>query len=241
MLTILFTSKNQRLGDLLAGTIVLRERTGAGRSVPATFMVPPGYEAYASTLDVSGLSAADYGAVRAFLLRANSLQPAQRYDLARQIATPLLGRLRHTPPPWVSPEALLMCVAALYQDRQRRLDPVAPVGWEGQTGWLPPATPPAARAWPPPAAPVPVPVSAESPAPAPAPVSAAPRPRPRRNRTGSSPRRDRYLDRIGAMSSTRFRKTRPGRRGLVVSTKVENDAHTAPRLSVKVSNPPGES
>jgi uncharacterized RDD family membrane protein YckC len=150
ILTTLFTSKNQRLGDLLAGTIVLRERTGAAQSVPATFYVPPGYESYAATLDVTGLSGADYEAVRAFLLRAASLQPVQRYDLARQIATSLLPRLRHTPPPWVSPEALLICVAAVYQYRQRRLEPVTPAAW----GWT--ANPPE-YARPPVASPVPVP------------------------------------------------------------------------------------
>jgi uncharacterized RDD family membrane protein YckC len=172
VLTILFTSKRQRLGDLLAGTIVLRERTGAGQSIPANFMVPPGFEAYAATLDVSGLSAMDYGAVRAFLLRAPSLQPAPRYELARQIATPLLGRLRHTPPPGVSPEALLICVAAVYQYRQRRLDPAgwgnqyglaptyssastygsAPTGWGDQQGWTPAPAPSQLRPpWPQPA------------------------------------------------------------------------------------------
>jgi hypothetical protein len=79
------------------------------------------------------------------LLRANSLQPAARYDLARQIATPLLGRLHHTPPQSVSPEALLMCVAAVYQYRQRRLEPVASGSWGGPSGWAP------APSWSPPA------------------------------------------------------------------------------------------
>jgi uncharacterized RDD family membrane protein YckC len=143
-LTILLTPKHQRLGDLLAGTIVLRERSAAGRATPVTFMVPPGYESYAATLDVSGLSAADYEAVRSFLLRAASLQDAARYELGRQIATSLLGRLRHTPPPWVSPELLLVCIAAVYQQRQR------PPGWSPAIATAGPLATPVASIPPPP-------------------------------------------------------------------------------------------
>jgi uncharacterized RDD family membrane protein YckC len=143
-LTILLTRKHQRLGDLLAGTIVLRERSAAGRATPVTFVVPPGYESYAATLDVSGLSAADYEAVRSFLLRAASLQDAARYELGRQIATSLLGRLRHTPPPWVSPELLLVCIAAVYQQRQR------PPGWSPAIATAGPLATPVASIPPPP-------------------------------------------------------------------------------------------
>jgi uncharacterized RDD family membrane protein YckC len=119
VLSVLVTPRNQRLGDLVAGTLVIRERTGAAQPTAATFWVPPGYESYAASLDVSGLTAPDYSAVRSFLLRAGSLDPRLRHDLAVQIATPLLGRLRHTPPPWVGPEAMLACVAAAYQHRAR--------------------------------------------------------------------------------------------------------------------------
>ncbi len=121
VLAVLLTRRNQRLGDIAAGTLVLRERTGARQPWAATFAVPPGWEAYAATLDVSGLSAADYQAVRALLLRAATLDPWTRDRLARDIATPLLTRLRHQPPPGVSAEGFLLCVAALYQRRQRRL------------------------------------------------------------------------------------------------------------------------
>ena len=125
VICIFLSPRDQRLGDMVGGTLVIRERTGAVSPAPATFIVPYGYEQYAATLDVSGLTPADYAAARSFLLRAGSLDPHRRHDLAAQIATPLLGRLRHSPPPWVSPEALLACVAALYQGRQRSFTPVA--------------------------------------------------------------------------------------------------------------------
>jgi uncharacterized RDD family membrane protein YckC len=128
VLCILMTKRNQRLGDLAAGTLVLRERTGARAVAAATFWIPPGWEAYAATLDVNGITAADYQAIRSFLLRAGTLDPWTRDRVAREIATAVLPRLHHQPPPGVSAEILLLCVAALYQARQRRV-PAAPPAW----------------------------------------------------------------------------------------------------------------
>lgn len=117
LVAVLVTPRNQRLGDLVAGTIVLRERSGAGRPQATSFRPPPGLEAYTVSLDVSGLGHADYAAVRGFLLRAGSLTPAARWSLATSLATPLRDRLRTTPPTGVYPEVFLACVAAAYQLR----------------------------------------------------------------------------------------------------------------------------
>src|SRR6266511_4230767 len=116
---ILFTRDNQRLGDLVAGTLVLRERSGLAAPVPVSFAPPPGYESYTATLDVARLTTEEYQAVRSFLLRAPSLPPAPRAALAQQLAGPLAARLRPPPPAGISPEAYLGSVAAAYQHRQR--------------------------------------------------------------------------------------------------------------------------
>jgi uncharacterized RDD family membrane protein YckC len=116
---ILFTRDNQRLGDLVAGTLVLRERSALAPPAPVVFGPPPGLEHYTSTLDVGGLGTEEYLAVRTFLLRAASLPPGPRSALALQLANPLAARLRPAPPPGVSPELYLHCVAAAYQQRQR--------------------------------------------------------------------------------------------------------------------------
>jgi uncharacterized RDD family membrane protein YckC len=141
---ILFTRDNQRLGDLVAGTLVLRERSGLAAPAPVSFAPPPGLEGYAATLDTSRLTLQEYQAVRTFLLRAASLPPGPRASLAVQLAGPLAARLRPPPPPGVAPEAFLHCVAAAYQRRQR--PPLA--------GSAPAAQP----APPPPAGPAPAPV-----------------------------------------------------------------------------------
>jgi uncharacterized RDD family membrane protein YckC len=131
---ILLTRDNQRLGDLVAGTLVLRERSGLAAPAPVDFAPPAGLEAYTATLDASRIGTEEYQAVRTFLLRAASLPPGPRSALALQLANPLAGRLRPPPPAGISPELYLRCVAAAYQQRQR----LAAGGTGGSGGlWTP--------------------------------------------------------------------------------------------------------
>jgi uncharacterized RDD family membrane protein YckC len=154
VLSVLLTRDNQRLGDLAAGTLVIRERSGAGRPRATVFPPPYGLEAYTSRLDVAGLSPDEYGAVRAFLLRAPSLPPPVRAGLAGELAGTVAARMRHTPPAWLPPEAFLACVAAATQARSA---PAAPPGaWsEAAAVWGRAAAPPpsAGRSAAPPPAP----------------------------------------------------------------------------------------
>ena len=115
--TVLLSVRNQRVGDLLAGTIVLRERTGARVPVPVSFPPLLGYEAYARSLDVGALRPDQYAVVRSFLTRVNDLEPAARARIGYRLATPIARAMHHTPPPGVTPEAFLVSVAAAYQLR----------------------------------------------------------------------------------------------------------------------------
>jgi uncharacterized RDD family membrane protein YckC len=140
---VLFSRDNQRLGDMVAGTLVLRERSAATQLAPVSFDPPPGLESYTATLDVTGMGAEEYQAVRSFLLRARQLAPASRASLAVQLATPLAARLRPPPPDGLAAEAFLHAVAAAYQRRQR-----AAAGGPALAPWAP--APPQAPGWPPP-------------------------------------------------------------------------------------------
>ena len=94
IVSIFATKKNQRLGDLAAGTIVVREKTGEDEKRAAP--LPPGYkrptseaEAAAATavpVDVGGLRASDLAVVRQFLERRGTLDPGARRALATQLA-----------------------------------------------------------------------------------------------------------------------------------------------------------
>src|SRR5688500_15741741 len=85
VLSTLLTKRHQRLGDLVAGTLVLRERTAAAAPTVARFRVPTGAEDYAATIDPTGLSPGDYETVREFLLRAATLRSQARADIGRQL------------------------------------------------------------------------------------------------------------------------------------------------------------
>jgi len=163
---IVMTRDNQRLGDIVAGTLVLRERSALGPPAPVSFPVPLGLESYTATLDVSGLTSEEYQALRSFLVRAKGLRPDPRAALARQLANPLAARLRPPPPAGVQPETYLACVAAAAQRRQR----LAATVTRGQPRPEPSfPQPPLSQPHPPapiPAGPAPAPVPAPAPAPA---------------------------------------------------------------------------
>lgn len=87
--SILLSPMNQRLGDLAAGTIVLRE--GRQRIRPG---VPGAVEEDdLSTWDVSAITTDELAAVRRFLDRRGALRPAARTELAAELAERLRPRV----------------------------------------------------------------------------------------------------------------------------------------------------
>lgn len=139
VISALATRNNQRLGDLVAGTLVLRERTGLPSPQAAEFAVPAGLESYAASLDVSRMTAEDYRAVRAFLLRAPGLDYKVRYQLSVGLADPLSERVRPLPPAGIHPAWYLICVAAVYQQRTA---PRPQTPWRTEALEAPPTPPP---------------------------------------------------------------------------------------------------
>lgn len=117
VLTVLLSRREQRLGDLVAGTLVLRERSAMPPPQPLRFTVPAGLEDYARSVDPAVIDAAGYQAIRTFLRRAGSFPPEVRWRVAREIAEPIVGRLGQRPPAQIGPELFLVCLAARYQER----------------------------------------------------------------------------------------------------------------------------
>ena len=140
VITAALSRTNQRVGDMAGGTIVIRERTAVNHAVALTFYVPPGYESYAASLDVSGLDVHQYQLIRSFLTRVLQLSPDARLALALRLANPVALALDHDPPAGVGPELFLVCVASAYQQRHGGATP----GWgvpswpTPQAGWGPP-------------------------------------------------------------------------------------------------------
>jgi len=93
MTVIFITPRNQRVGDLAAGTLVVRDRYGDRERGAAieTFQADPGL---AANWDVSAVSGDDVATVRAFLERRLTLDPMARGEIASQLASrlrPLVG------------------------------------------------------------------------------------------------------------------------------------------------------
>lgn len=114
---VLGTPNRQRIGDLLAGTLVIRDPNRAALPAGIWFPVPPGYEAYAATIDPTSFTVDQYTVVRSFLMRSRELTPSARYAVASDLAQRTERTLQHQRPQQVHPETFLLCVIARYQRR----------------------------------------------------------------------------------------------------------------------------
>ncbi|HYA01316.1 MAG TPA: RDD family protein [Candidatus Binatia bacterium] len=93
-----FHPQSRRLGDLLAGTVVVRERTPvtlAAATAPAPVLLRS-YDPGPPIDGLGGLGDREFRAIRTFLSRPG-LHPAQRAELAGRLAAPLLERLALPP------------------------------------------------------------------------------------------------------------------------------------------------
>jgi uncharacterized RDD family membrane protein YckC len=107
---ILFSARNQRLGDLAAGTLVVRERRAP---LPTAVPSAPDFAAadrYAAW-DVSGVTAFELVTVRRFLERRWQLDPTARGRLGWELAERLRPKVAGAPPD-LHPEQFLEALAA---------------------------------------------------------------------------------------------------------------------------------
>lgn len=119
VMAALFTRRAQRLGDLAAGTLVIRERRHRRGVAAMRFEPPSGAEEYADRLDVTALREDDYLAVRSVLVRAAGLPPTTAAPLADEAVRAVLPRITPVPPPGMPSWAVCACIAAAYQRRHR--------------------------------------------------------------------------------------------------------------------------
>ena len=115
VLFVLGTARHQRVGDLLAGTIVIRDPSRTNLPSAVWFPVPPGMEQFAATIDPTAMTDAHYTVIRSFLMHNRELTPDARYALAGDLAQRIATVLRHDGPGRVHPEAYLLCVISRYQ------------------------------------------------------------------------------------------------------------------------------
>lgn len=113
IVTMLVSSRNQRLGDLAAGTVVVHEKA---LSVPVlTVATPPAGVAWSG----AGLSEAELLLAETFLQRRHELAPEVRETHARAIADRLRVRLGPSAPT-LEPESLIEALHARARTRGGR-------------------------------------------------------------------------------------------------------------------------
>jgi uncharacterized RDD family membrane protein YckC len=115
MISIFVTERNQRLGDLAAGTLIVRERAGGvrGHSAPGELTVR---RETRDGWDVSAISAQDVSTVRQFLGRRAELESGPRGELASELARRLRPLVAGAPD-HLSSEEFLERLAAAKDDR----------------------------------------------------------------------------------------------------------------------------
>ncbi|WP_329384837.1 RDD family protein [Streptomyces sp. NBC_01351] len=146
----LVSARGRRLGDVFAGTLVIRERVPGARVMPVP-PPPPWLAGRFSGLDLSAVPDGLWLAIRQYLTRMNQLDPQVGAAMAARLADDLVARTGAPPPAGVSAAAFLMAVV---HERQSRDAAKA----------FRPASP----------APTPVPVPVPEPVAGPGPVAAAP-------------------------------------------------------------------
>lgn len=110
IVSILATERNQRLGDLAAGTLVVRDQRASGGArppheapYPAYLHAPPPPAATApldpslAAWDVSAITAEDLIAVRSFLERRHTIEPGARWTLAVEMSRRLQPKVTGAP------------------------------------------------------------------------------------------------------------------------------------------------
>lgn len=100
--SILVTRRNQRLGDLAAGTLVIRDRLAAARPAPEPrrtydFTAPQPEPDDVSAWDMSAVTADELAAVRRFLERRYELEAHARHHLAWQLSDRLRPKTAGVP------------------------------------------------------------------------------------------------------------------------------------------------
>ncbi|MBC9728611.1 RDD family protein [Streptomyces sp. TRM68367] len=112
----LVSARGRRLGDVFAGTLVVRERVPVA---PAGFVPPPPpwLAGRFSELDLSAVPDGLWLAIRQYLTRMRQLDPQVGWSMAERLAAELAARTGAPAPEGVPPAAYL---AAVVQERQAR-------------------------------------------------------------------------------------------------------------------------
>ncbi|MFZ5871393.1 MAG: RDD family protein [Actinomycetota bacterium] len=110
--------QGKRIGDLLAGTYVVRERSGTTSAPPVE--MPPELAAWARAADIGRLPERVAMSARQFLSRLGGLHPESRRRLGESLAAEVARYVAPPPPPGTHPERMVAAVLAERRERDLR-------------------------------------------------------------------------------------------------------------------------
>jgi uncharacterized RDD family membrane protein YckC len=111
----LISTRGKRLGDFAAGTYVVRERVKLRLNPPAS--MPPHLAAWAQRADMTSLPTGLALAVRQYLGRLPTIDPASRATIGARLADEVLRYVAPAPPPQTAPQDFLAAVIASRRER----------------------------------------------------------------------------------------------------------------------------
>jgi uncharacterized RDD family membrane protein YckC len=149
LISSLLSAKGKRLGDVFAGTFVIQQRLPTRRGpAPMHPVMPPELAAWASGLELSGLTDQTAAMARRYLGRRPELTPGARAERGERIAAAVRAQVSPPPPPGTPPAAYLGAVLA---ERHRREH--ARLMAASASGPAPLPVPPPTPGWAPPGSP----------------------------------------------------------------------------------------
>ncbi|WP_375493982.1 RDD family protein [uncultured Jatrophihabitans sp.] len=115
--TMSLSSEEKRLGDMMAGTVVLNERAGPAPVVPLPTWVPVPLQPWVLSLDLHRLDDRLALSLRQFVTRAHAMSDAGRYALGEQLRERVLAVVSPPPPQYAPTPQVLVSVLV---ERRRR-------------------------------------------------------------------------------------------------------------------------
>jgi hypothetical protein len=135
LITMSSSTREKRMGDMLAGTVVLNERSAPHQPVPLPAWVPPYLQPWALSLDLHRFDDRLALSTRQFVTRAYEMTFDAQLALGEDLRRRVLAVTAPPPPANTPTPALLMAVLA---ERRRRATAPAGSGWPSSPGAPPP-------------------------------------------------------------------------------------------------------
>jgi hypothetical protein len=111
IVSVFFSNQNKRLGDFVAGTVVVHEKTvEAARPFQETTV-----DASAPAYDVSRITVDELRLIETFLQRRDTFDPSLRGSMAAQVATRIAAKLEVQVRGWPANERFLEAVHSQYR------------------------------------------------------------------------------------------------------------------------------